>query len=75
MIWINVGRCPIWRLEPMAKPFIFKCPKFGLNVQGYDDEDEPERTERRRYKMCECLACGGFHLVDPDTGELISDRR
>jgi hypothetical protein len=59
----------------MGKPFIFKCPRTGYNVQGYDDEDEPEITEGKRYKMFECLACRGFHLVDPDTGELMGDRR
>ena len=59
----------------MAKPFIFKCPRTGYNVQGYDDDDEPEMVEGKRYKMFECLACRGFHLIDPDTGELMGDRR
>jgi len=59
----------------VGKPFIYTCPRTALNVQGYDDEDEPGTLEGKRYKMFECLACRGFHLVDPETGELMPDRR
>ena len=59
----------------MAKPFIFKCPTTGFDVQGYDDDNGPETVEGMRYRMIECLACRGFHLIDPDTGELARDRR
>jgi hypothetical protein len=59
----------------MPKPFIFRCPRTGYNVQGYDDDDETEMTDGKRYRMFECLACRGFHLIDPDTGKLMGDRR
>lgn len=59
----------------MGKPFIFKCPNTGMNVQGYDAEDEPAPSEAKRYMMVECLACRGFHLVDPATGELMPDHQ
>lgn len=57
----------------MGRPFLFCCPTTGLNVQARDEDDEPAPAGRARYKMFECLACRGFHLVDPSTGKLMSD--
>ena len=56
----------------MGKLVIFRCPRTGFNVQATDD-DEPEVTDAKHYKMFECLACGGFHLVEPSTGKLMGD--
>jgi hypothetical protein len=44
----------------------------GLNVQARDDDD-PAPAGRARFKMFECLACRGFHLVDPSTGALMAE--
>ena len=59
----------------MAKPFLFCCPTTGLNVQAMADDVESTSSDVTAYKMIECLACRGFHLVDPKTGELVTDRR
>lgn len=57
------------------QPFVFRCPTTGMNVQAFADQDEKPPAGEARYRMTECLACRGFHLVDPETGELMLDRR
>ena len=57
----------------MGKPFVFRCPTTGLNVQGYLEEREPQPGPRPRYEPMSCLACGLFHLVNSQTGQLLSD--
>ena len=59
----------------MAKLFVFRCPRTGFNVEGQDSEEERALVEAVRYQMVACPACGGFHLVDPETGEHMSERR
>jgi hypothetical protein len=51
----------------MAKPFLYRCPMTGLNVQGItsDDDTDPSGGQEDRRVMVQCLACGGVHLVDP----------
>jgi hypothetical protein len=54
----------------VAKPFLYRCPVTGLNVQAmttdHEGTDTPDR--RPRHEMVHCLACGGVHLVDPTKG-------
>jgi hypothetical protein len=57
----------------MAKTFIYRCPATGLNVQGYSEAEQPSVARERRYEGLHCLACGSFHIVNPDTGRLLSD--
>jgi hypothetical protein len=45
----------------------------GLNVQARDKDDDPAPAGRARFKMFECLACRGFHLVDSRTGALMTE--
>jgi hypothetical protein len=51
----------------MAKPFLYRCPVTGLNVQGMttDREREADNAGPARPEMVNCPACGGVHLVDP----------
>lgn len=49
----------------MARPFLYCCPITGLNVQGFASDDTPSGVETGRREMVQCLACGGFHLIDP----------
>jgi hypothetical protein len=49
----------------MAKPFLYRCPVTGANVQGLTSDEAASGEEKSRLEMVECLACGGFHLVDP----------
>ena len=46
-----------------------------MNVQAFAAEDKDPPAKVARYRMTECLACRGFHLVDPKTGKLMPDRR
>jgi hypothetical protein len=56
----------------MAKSFVFRCPTTGLNVQGYT-ELEDQSDGYRRYEGVQCLACRRLHIVNPDTGRLLSE--
>lgn len=51
----------------MGKPFLYRCPIKGMNVQGYEDDDDATAVGRgdRRYRAVTCLACGQLHLVNP----------
>jgi len=59
----------------MGDPFLFRCPNTGLRVQATDNGEEPVSREGPRYLAVECLACRGFHFVDPASGELMSERK
>ena len=54
----------------MAKPFLYRCPVTGLNVQGmttnHEAHDSGKGAERR--ELVHCPACGGTHLVNPADG-------
>lgn len=54
----------------MARPFLYRCPITGTNVQGLTSDDAAAEDEKIRLEMVQCLACGGFHLVDPAKGPL-----
>lgn len=49
----------------MAKPFLYRCPVTGVNVQAMTTDDETAGGRQDRLEMVQCLACGGVHLVDP----------
>ena len=56
----------------MVRPFIYRCPVTGQNVQGFSTAvDSPDKE--RRYEAVRCLACGHFHMVNPATGKLASE--
>jgi hypothetical protein len=54
----------------MAKPFLYRCPVTGLNVQGMttDREHTESGAGAERRELVHCPACGGTHLVDPAHG-------
>jgi len=54
----------------MGRPFLYRCPITGKNVQGLTSNDAPSENEKSRFEMVQCLACGEFHLVDPSKGPL-----
>lgn len=54
----------------MGRPYLFFCPVTGMNVQGLTSDDAPTENGKYRLEMVQCLACGGFHLVDPSKGPL-----
>ena len=57
----------------MAKPFIFRCPTTGQNVQGLSENGEQPADGMRRYEGVLCLACQQLHMVNPATGRLMSE--
>ena len=55
-----------------VRHFIFRCPVTGLNVQGTQmgaDADQGPYTSQK------CLACGGVHFVNSQSGKLRSEER
>ena len=60
--------------------FIFRCPKAGLNVQGFAaDEPSMERAasnpsaeKAESYSAIVCTACRQTHLVNPNTGRVLA---
>jgi hypothetical protein len=54
----------------MGRPFLYKCPRTGINVQGWL-EAETDVSTSNEYVPHTCLACGGIHLVNPTTGKLL----
>ena len=54
----------------MGRPFLYRCPVTGMNVQGLMSDDEPSADGDIRYEPVMCLACGQLHLVDPFAGPL-----
>ena len=53
--------------------FLFQCPKTGLMVQGSTAKAAPGTQEINLYTGVYCNACGSWHLVNPQTGKLVSD--
>lgn len=54
----------------MAKPFLFRCPTTGMNVQGLADSD---LNAAGTFVAQACMACGRMHLVDPRSGRLAAE--
>jgi len=52
----------------MGRPFLYRCPLTGMNVQGLTTDDEPRDGGQGRLETVTCLACGQLHLVDPTKG-------
>ncbi|HTR88275.1 MAG TPA: hypothetical protein VMI56_27590 [Reyranella sp.] len=46
--------------------FLYRCPATKLIVQGTIQEGD---YEGQTFVTQSCVACGGFHLVDPLTGQ------
>jgi hypothetical protein len=57
----------------MMRTVIYRCPRTGLNVQGWfaDEAFAPEDGTHATYESLRCLACTGLHLVNRSTGKLL----
>jgi hypothetical protein len=49
---------------------VFRCPRTGLNVQGWI-ADDPTESEADNYEAVTCTACTRIHLVNPKTGRVL----
>ena len=58
----------------MVGPFIFRCSATGPKVQHIFDDEAPEPGHDRDYVGVRCLACTGIHLMNRNTGRLVSAR-
>jgi hypothetical protein len=56
------------------KPYVFRCPNTGLEVQGWASVTEPDDA-REKFEAVECLACGRLHMVNPRTGKTLGVHR
>jgi hypothetical protein len=54
-----------------VRNFIYRCPIVRLNVQGSAAAGDGD--EGRKYVGQRCLACGGLHLVNPESGKLLAE--
>ena len=43
--------------------------------QGYSEAEERPSDGRRHYEGVSCTVCRSFHIIDPETGRLISDNQ
>jgi hypothetical protein len=57
----------------MARPFLFCCPVTGMNVQGYSEAKKKPSDGMRHYEGVHCTACRSVHIINPETGRLMSD--
>lgn len=56
------------------RPFIFKCPHTGLNVQHRLDDEAPSAGPGAAYETVVCPACTRLHFVNKSTGRLLGER-
>jgi hypothetical protein len=47
-------------------PFTYRCPRTGLQVQGWTADDP---TNGETYEPVTCIACGRIHLVNPKSAK------
>jgi len=52
--------------------FIYRCPTTGLSIQGWIADDGVTETDDETYQPLTCLACRQAHLVNPQTGKVVS---
>jgi hypothetical protein len=52
----------------VLRPFLYRCPKTGENVQAYAIDDAEDALT---YVQVTCLACAQAHLVNPKTGRVL----
>jgi hypothetical protein len=63
---------PILPDVTMQRSFNYRCPITGMTIQGHAEVDEGA-IEANRYKPLTCSSCGRVHLIDPNTGRLLTD--
>ncbi len=57
----------------MARPFLYRCPTIGSQVQGSVEGEPHAADERQQYEAVECAACCRFHLVNVATLKLLAE--
>ena len=53
--------------------FTYRCPATGYVVEGLEKVDQaPAERALKTYVAERCPACTGLHIVNPETGALLS---
>jgi hypothetical protein len=50
--------------------FLYRCPNTRVRVQGWIAND-PTEQDGDSFEAVTCPACGGVHLVSPQTGKVL----
>lgn len=77
LTWINVLAVCAEHKGPMLA-FVFRCPVTRQQVQGEiqpEARDTSPSTNETTYLAVPCPACGQVHIVNPNTGKLLSEDR
>jgi len=59
----------------MGRPFVFRCPDTGFNVQLWLDDPSPDDEGKKTYVSVDCSACNRLHLVNRANGKLLGEER
>jgi hypothetical protein len=51
-------------------PFTYRCPRTGLQVQGWAAAADP-LTVGEIYEPVTCTACGWIHLINAKSGKAL----
>jgi hypothetical protein len=54
----------------MMAPFIYRCPRTGLQVQGFGPLPD-HLADGEIYEPKTCTACGRIHLVNLKSGRVL----
>jgi hypothetical protein len=54
-------------------PFTYRCPRTGLQVQGWAAADP--LTDGEIYEPVTCNACGRIHLVNSKSGKVLESAK
>jgi hypothetical protein len=72
LIWHKADEAGIGFILKSMPLVLYRCPRTGLNVQGFV-ADDPTEGGGDNYVPVECLACSGIHLVNPATGKVLGE--
>jgi len=59
----------------MVRPFLYRCPTSGSQVQGLVEGEPLPADVREQYEAMECTACGAIHLVNLATLKILSEEK
>jgi hypothetical protein len=63
-----------FKLPSSMANIIFKCPRTGLNVQHWLEDDPTPDNPSSGYESVTCSACRGLHFLNRSNGKLVGER-
>jgi hypothetical protein len=52
---------------------LFRCPRTGMNVPHWQDDDAAQREDKSSYDAVTCPACTRLHFVNRSTGRTLGE--